>query len=110
MTLVTSPLYTLNNAFASLQTYADGELTEPDLFGMASLVVWALTLVPSIKYCGFVLRATKDGEGGTFVLLSLLQQDSVFRRLPHYARVSLMPLALSGVALLIASAILTPAI
>src|SRR3569832_1995642 len=42
-----------------------GEGAAPDIFlGLLSLVCWALTLVSSIKYLRFVMRADIDGVGG----------------------------------------------
>ena len=40
------------------------------MFGVLSLVFWAIVLVVAIKYVVFVMRADNDGEGGTMALLS----------------------------------------
>lgn len=60
----TSPLYVLNGIF--------GTTTAPsaeDIIGAVSAIVWALTLVPLIKYCLIVLNfGTERGEGGSFAL------------------------------------------
>ncbi len=60
----TSPLYVLNGIF--------GTTTAPsaeDTIGAVSAIVWALTLVPLIKYCLIVLNfGTERGEGGSFAL------------------------------------------
>jgi len=42
------------------------------VFGVLSLVVWAIILVVAIKYVVFVMRADNGGEGGTMALLSLV--------------------------------------
>jgi len=37
-----------------------------------SLVFWAMTIVVSVKYLAFVLRADNHGEGGVIALTALL--------------------------------------
>ncbi|XP_054823376.1 potassium transporter 6-like [Prosopis cineraria] len=64
-----SPLYVYRSTFAE-----DITLTEnnEEIYGVFSLVFWALTLIPLIKYVFIVLKADDNGEGGTFALYSLL--------------------------------------
>src|SRR6187399_3336164 len=58
----TSPIYALREA---LVASSGGEMAaRDDVLGVLSLVVWALTIVVTIKYVGFVLRADNRGEGG----------------------------------------------
>ena len=38
------------------------------VFGVLSLVFWAIVLVVAIKYVVFVMRADNEGEGGTMAL------------------------------------------
>ena len=47
-----------------------GPATE-DVIGAASCIVWALTLVPLIKYSWLVLRAGDDQGEGNFQLFSV---------------------------------------
>ncbi|KAI0072602.1 potassium transporter [Panus rudis PR-1116 ss-1] len=63
--LGTSPLYTLNGIWP-----ASGPVpSEEDVIGGISAIVWALTLVPLLKYVFFCLNfGTREGEGGTFAL------------------------------------------
>lgn len=63
----TSPLYTFSGTFTSTP---DRE----DILGALSIIIWSLTLVVCVKYCGFVLSADDNGEGGTFALYSLLSR------------------------------------
>ena len=42
-----------------------------DVLGVLSLIVWALTIIVTIKYVVFVLRADNRGEGGTLSLMAL---------------------------------------
>src|SRR6185437_15900146 len=48
--------------------------TAPNVYGALSLVVWALTLVVSVKYLSFIMRADNRGEGGILALLALIQR------------------------------------
>src|SRR3974390_3375184 len=67
----TSPLYAVDQIF-----YGPAHLahTPENVFGCISLVIWAITLIVSLKYAVFVLRADSDGEGGVFALYSLLHR------------------------------------
>lgn len=66
----TSPLYAVSEIFAS----HGGEITSELAIGVISLLLWSLTIIVSIKYILFVLRADNKGEGGVFALLSLIQE------------------------------------
>ncbi|XP_026455756.1 potassium transporter 5-like [Papaver somniferum] len=72
----TSPLY----VYAS--TFTDGIKHNDDILGVLSLILYTITLIPVIKYIFIVLRATDNGEGGTFALYSLICR---------YAKVGLIP-------------------
>ena len=64
----TSPIYALREA---LHASTGGETAAPEhVLGVLSLIVWALTLIVTVKYVVFVLRADNGGEGGTLSLLS----------------------------------------
>src|ERR1700727_4104526 len=62
----TSPIYAFREALRA----AAGP-SEPAVFGVLSLVFWAIVLVVAVKYVMFVMRADNEGEGGTMALLSL---------------------------------------
>ncbi|KAM7499743.1 hypothetical protein LguiA_024157 [Lonicera macranthoides] len=47
-------------------------LTEEDLLGVLSLIIWCLTLFALVKYVFIVLNGDDHGEGGTFALYSNL--------------------------------------
>lgn len=66
----TSPLYTINEIFFG---HGQVALNATDILGSISLVFWALTLVVTLKYITFVLRAEYDGGGGVFALFGLLK-------------------------------------
>src|ERR1700683_2910046 len=65
----TSPLYTLREC---LLATGGRQVNPEDVFGILSLMVWALILVVTIKYLYFILRADHNGEGGIFALLALV--------------------------------------
>lgn len=50
---------------------------------LGAQVVWALTLVVSVKYVFFVLMADAHGEGGVFAELALLSPSSMSKRAYH---------------------------
>ncbi len=101
----TSPLYAIKECFGHLYGLTP---TRENVFGVLSLIVWALTLVISVKYVSFVLRADNRGEGGQFALLAL-----IFPRREPQSGMSkgkvLVALALFGTALLYGDGIITPA-
>src|SRR5262245_50767033 len=44
------------------------------VFGILSLIIWALILVVTLKYVVILLRADNKGEGGTLALMALAQR------------------------------------
>ena len=69
----TSPLYTLKECLhaAGGEKLSDANLYA-DLFGILSLMFWALFMVVTVKYLTFVMRAHHHGEGGIFALLAVV--------------------------------------
>ena len=64
----TSPLYTLKEVFNGEHAVP---VTPENVYGILSLVFWALMLVVSAKYVLFIMRADNNGEGGIMALTSL---------------------------------------
>src|ERR1039457_3892554 len=52
----TSPLYALKEC---LHTAGGGKPSDADLFGILSLMFWALILVVTVKYLTFVMRSAE---------------------------------------------------
>ena len=100
----TSPLYAFRAIFGH-QQLADA-LSTSVIYGVVSLVIWAITLVVSVKYIGFVMRASNDGEGGIMALAALLKNVNLSRR----AKLALTLLGIAGVSLFYGDSIITPAI
>lgn len=63
----TSPLYVFSSTFVEAPDRAN-------LLGALSLIIWALTVMVTVKYILIILRADNDGEGGTFSTYSLLSR------------------------------------
>src|SRR5213078_4871662 len=74
----TSPLYTEQVIFGSYS--ATAHVTAATAYGVISLIFWALTVVVSIKYAGFIMRAHNRGDGGIMALAALLQRNRVAYR------------------------------
>ncbi|HEX2494543.1 MAG TPA: potassium transporter Kup [Steroidobacter sp.] len=98
----TSPLYALRECFNPEHGIA---MTEGNVLGVLSLILWSLLLVISIKYVGIVLRADNRGEGGVLALSTLLSGSSRDWRL--WAPVT--ALGLFGAALFFGDGFITPA-
>ena len=79
------------------------------MYGVLSLVVWALILVVSVKYLIFILRADNRGEGGVLALLALMLQHQR-RDVDKSTKQLIIVLGLIGAALLYGDGIITPAI
>ena len=45
---------------------------QDNILGVLSLMFWALTIIVSLKYLTFILRADNKGEGGVIALTALL--------------------------------------
>ena len=101
----TSPLYTLREC---MHATGGAEATRGDLFGVLSLIFWSLTLVVTVKYLFFIMRAHNRGEGGIFALLAIVPERL---RAPVEGRVSgVALLVVVGAALLYGDGAITPAI
>ncbi|HZU60855.1 MAG TPA: KUP/HAK/KT family potassium transporter [Solirubrobacteraceae bacterium] len=100
--LGTSPLYAEQVIF---NAHANAAHTTPaGVYGVASLIFWALTIIVSIKYAGFVMRAHNGGDGGAMALTALIQR----RRLGRTA--VLVTLGIFGAGLFFGDGMITPAI
>jgi KUP system potassium uptake protein len=98
--LGTSPLYTLQ---AITQTIG-GRFTPEAAIGVLSLILWALVITISLKYCLFVMRADNHGEGGILALMPLAGATAFDRGR------ALVVMGLFGAALIYGDGIITPAI
>jgi KUP system potassium uptake protein len=99
----TSPLYALRECFHPSHGIA---VTEANILGLLSLILWSLVLIISIKYVGIVLRADNRGEGGVLALSTLVSTVSTNWKL--WTPVSAV--GLFGAALFFGDGFITPAI
>ncbi len=101
----TSPLYALQTVFT-----IDDRAVRPDVagvYGVISLVFWAVTLIVSIKYVTLIMRADNHGEGGIMALIALVQGIRVNRRM---TKLGLVALGIFGASLFYGDGMITPAI
>ncbi len=101
----TSPLYAMRECFHSLHGVPP---TVANVYGVLSLIVWALILVVTLKYITYILRADNRGEGGILALLALILQRAN-RATESKRRETLVWLGLFGAALLYGDGVITPA-
>ena len=102
----TSPLYAVR---ASVLATSNGA-TAPDaaaVMGAISLIFWALTIVVTVKYVCFVLRADNKGEGGIVALAALTHRAVGTKR---WAKTAIGVAGVIGLSLFFGEALLTPSI
>ena len=99
----TSPLYAMRESIAAA-VGAGNAANEPAVFGILSLIVWALILVVTVEYVLILLRADNRGEGGTLALMALAHRAVG----PGASAVIL--LGIVSAALFYGDAVLTPAL
>ncbi len=100
----TSPLYTMKEVFSKEHGLA---LTNENILGVVSLIVWGLIIIVSLKYVTLVLRANNRGEGGIMALMALAL-SSVTKHSRWYF--PLMVMGLFGATLFYGDSVITPAI
>src|ERR687890_1987912 len=69
----TSPLYAFRECLNPEHGVA---VTQANILGLLSLILWSLILIISIKYVAIVLRADNRGEGGVLALSTLVSAAS----------------------------------
>ncbi len=98
----TSPLYALKEIFLTGLS-----IDNPHVLGALSLIFWTITLVVTIKYAIFIMRADNKGEGGIMALIALAIQGS--KDNPSQMRF-IVTTGLIGAVLFYGDSIITPAI
>jgi KUP system potassium uptake protein len=100
----TSPLYAIRECVDPEHGVPP---THENLLGILSLVFWSLTMVVTVKYLTFIMKADNRGEGGILALLALAPS----RKKQTSARIGwLAGLVIFGAALLYGDGVITPAI
>ena len=102
----TSPLYALKACMEHRSH--NSPIDEGYIFGILSMMTWALLLTVNFKYLLVILRATNRGEGGIFSLLSLIPRSLNKGR--GLRTRTLVLLAMLGAGLLFGDGLITPSI
>ena len=100
----TSPLYAMK------ETFSPEHGLKPDptaVFGVLSLIFWAITIVVTCKYVLFILRMDNEGEGGVMALISLIRRARLDTPRATWA---LVAMGAFGAALFYGDGMITPAI
>jgi len=98
----TSPLYAEQVIF---NQHADAaRATTAGVYGVVSLIFWALAIVVSAKYAGILMRVHNRGDGGGMALAALIKRRRVGRT------ALLITLGIFGAGLFFGDGMITPAI
>jgi len=103
----TSPLYTLKECLIAA---GGSEFRVDDLYGILSLMLWALVMVVTVKYLCFIMRADHHGEGGIFALLAIVPDRFRISTSRKARTTGMALLAVVGASLLYGDGVITPAI
>ncbi len=103
----TSPLYTVQTVFSPSDPHRV-PVTTQNVYGVISLIFWAVVTIVMVTYVLLVMRADNDGEGGIMALITLIRR----RGAPSRRRVALVLAALGifGASLFFGDSMITPAI
>ena len=101
----TSPLYALQTVFSA--DHGAVKPTEQDVYGVISLVFWSITLIVSVEFVLFIMRADNDGEGGILALIAKVETTKLSSK---QAKMALIAIGMFGVALFYGDGMITPAI
>ncbi|TDR90175.1 potassium transporter Kup [Enterovirga rhinocerotis] len=97
----TSPLYAFREALHTAKE--DGIITPVEVYGVVSLILWALTLIVTLKYVAIIVRLDNNGEGGSLSLMALARKATG-------GSFVILVLGVLGAALFYGDAVITPAI
>jgi KUP system potassium uptake protein len=101
----TSPLYAVQAVF-TVDNHAV-HVTRGEVYGVISLVFWSITMIVSVGYLTFIMRADDQGEGGIMALTALLRGARLKRTAVTAA---LVTLGILGASLFFGDSAITPAI
>jgi KUP system potassium uptake protein len=103
----TSPLYAIQTVFSADAARPVG-VERDAVYGVISLVFWAVVIVVTLKYVVFVMRADNDGEGGIMALIALVLDRA--KRAHGRSLTVLVAVGIFGASLFFGDSIITPAI
>ncbi len=96
----TSPLYAFREAVLAA---GGGGASREAVYGVLSLILWALILIVTCKYVVVLLRADNNGEGGPLSLMALASRVSAHPT-------TILYLGVIGASLFFGDALITPSI
>ncbi len=96
----TSPIYTIAVIFAYLK------VTDSNVLGVVSLIIWTLTLLVTIQYVWFAMGISERNEGGTIILKNIIEKYIKSAREIAFITV----ISYIALSLLIGDSVITPAI
>ena len=102
----TSPLYALKVSVEASGAKGGSDIAQA-VFGVLSLITWALIFVVTVKYVLIIMRADNHGEGGVFALTALVLQNSSKNKSTRWV---IMVIGALGAALFFGDSMITPAI
>ncbi len=100
----TSPLYALKECFDPKHGIP---FSLEALYGVISMMIWALFIVVTFKYVFFVMRADNKGEGGVLSLMALALRSIKSNTRQYFL---IMVLGMLGACMLLGESVITPAI
>ncbi len=103
--IATSPIYAIRECFHGYFGIVPNTF---NIYGVLSLVFWALVIIVGVKYLIFVFRADNRGEGGEMALTALVRDKATALCNKH--RTGFVVLGLFAACLLYGDGMITPAI
>ncbi len=100
----TSPLYTMRVVFTGEHGLP---LNPANVYGLLSIVFWALIIIVTLKYVTLIMRADNRGEGGILALTALVSHGMTHR---SRTRWWLVGFGIFGAAMFYGDGMITPAI
>ncbi|MFN8160835.1 MAG: potassium transporter Kup [Solirubrobacterales bacterium] len=101
----TSPLYAFQTVFSADSHAVPVGRTE--IYGVVSLIFWAITIIVSIEFVLLIMKADNEGEGGIMALTALIERISM-RDAP--LKFTLAAMGVFGASLFYGDGMITPAI
>jgi KUP system potassium uptake protein len=103
----TSPLYTVQTVFSPSDPHPVA-VSRDTIFGIASLIFWAVTIIVTVTYVLLVMRADNQGEGGILALITLISRKGFPGG--NRTKMLLAGLGIFGASLFLGDSMITPAI
>src|SRR3984885_10434195 len=105
--LGTSPLYTVQTVFSPSDPHRV-QVSTQNVYGVVSLIFWAIMLIVMVTYVTLVMHADNDGEGGIMALITLIRRWGAPGG--HRTAIFLALLGVFGASLFFGDSMITPAI